>query len=530
MVKRFSKAFRLLTLRLVSGFVPTVRLELPDPKDWWRGRKPWRGDRRYLRGGSMVEDAEEPEQADHTVRPLRDADLPGEKDVSERVVINVSGLRFETQIKTLARFPNTLLGDPYKRKRFFDPVRNEYFFDRNRPSFDAILHYYQSGGRLRRPANVPVEIFSEEIQFYEFGENVLQTFMQDEGLDKEEERPMPVNDFQRQVWLLFEYPDSSGPARCVAIVSVMVILISIIIFCLETLPEFRERHVMAGPSGSNRTIPGGEKVSPFTDPFFYLESVCILWFSFELLVRFSACPNKLAFCKDMMNTIDIVAIMPYFITLGLDLAEDDGNAQHAASLAVLRVVRLVRVFRIFKLSRHSKGLQILGRTLHASMRELALLIFFLLIGIILFSSAVFFAEVDDPDSLFTSIPESFWWAVVTMTTVGYGDMSPVTLGGKIVGSMCAIAGVLTIALPVPVIVSNFSYFYHRAHNNHDNNNYTHVTCGRPEATFEENSSNTPVDGCNIFFIKPEYTENNDNDEFNDCSLIPGEYTGKLTNV
>ncbi|CAB1450819.1 unnamed protein product [Pleuronectes platessa] len=345
--------------------------------------------------------------------------------------------------------------------RYFDPLRNEYFFDRNRPSFDAILYFYQSGGRIRRPVNVPIDIFSEEIRFYQLGEETMEKFREDEGFIKEEERILPNNEFQKQVWLLFEYPESSGPARGIAIVSVLVILISIVIFCMETLPEFRDEKdratVAPEVNGTAPYVP-----SPFTDPFFVIETLCIIWFSFELLVRFFSCPSKATFSKNIMNIIDIVAIIPYFITLGTELAEQQTNSgQQAMSLAILRVIRLVRVFRIFKLSRHSKGLQILGQTLKASMRELGLLIFFLFIGVILFSSAVYFAEADDPSSSFTSIPDAFWWAVVTMTTVGYGDMHPVTIGGKIVGSLCAIAGVLTIALPVPVIVSNFNYFYHR---------------------------------------------------------------------
>ena len=112
-------------------------------------------------------------------------------------------------------------------------------------------------------------------------------------------------------------------------------------------------------------------------------------------------------------------------------------------------------------SRSTSRLKILIHTFKASAHELTLLVFFLILGIVIFASLVYYAEriQYNPVNDFTSIPVGLWWAIVTMTTVGYGDMVPKTYLGMFVGSLCALTGVLAIALPVPVIVSNFALFY-----------------------------------------------------------------------
>lgn len=374
---------------------------------------------------------------------------------SDRIVVNVSGLKFETLQDTLKKYPESLLGNEEKRIAYFDENRKEYFFDRNRPAFDAILFYYQSGGKLLRPPNVPMDVFADEIRFYQLGEEILSRVEREEGYIEEEEPILPDGRWQRMIWELFEYPDTSIGARIVAVISVCIITISIVTFCIETLPEFRFRTVcnFNASAINNETCKEEEIHDDKAMPWFAIESACIVWFTFEYFMRLISSPQKLLFVRSFLNLIDVIAIIPYYITLPM-------STSSISSLGVLRVIRLVRVFRIFKLSRHSRGLQILGHTLRASLRELGLLIFFLLIGVILFSSAVYYAEGGDANA-FGSIPDAFWWAVVTMTTVGYGDMKPETAWGKIVGSLCAISGVLTIALPVPVIVSNFNYFYHR---------------------------------------------------------------------
>lgn len=331
--------------------------------------------------------------------------------LSTPITINIGGKKYETHENTLNQFPNTLLGNPEKRKRYFDEKKNEYFFDRHRGAFTAILYYYQSGGLIERPLHVPMNIFVEELNFFQLTDEIQKqneeaalAEEEENGEDEEEEgeaEELPKNKTLRKIWLLFEFPSSSFSAKCLAIFSLAIILLSIIIFCIETLPVLKDSfHV-----------------------FFILNAVCSSWFTFEYVIRLIASPNKIKFLKGVLNILDLLSILPFYVTLSV-------AKESAGSIGILRVMRVIRVCRIFKLTRHSKGLHILGNTLYASINELIMLMLFLVIGVVLFASGAYYAE-EATNPKFESIPAAFWWAVVTMTTVGYGDVAPITTVGKL---------------------------------------------------------------------------------------------------
>ena len=210
----------------------------------------------------------------------------------------------------------------------------------------------------------------------------------------------------------------------------LFILISVTQFCLSTVTSIKEH-------------PTTMRILRT------LDFVTSLWFTVEFLLRLTFCPEFKSFTRNPMNWIDLLAVLPFYLSL-YDLG---------TRTSWLVVMRTLRIFRIFSLS---FSFQILFHTLMSSKNELFLVFISLSVPIILFSSMIYFAENEANREMFPSIPESFWWAIVTVTTLGYGDVVPVTKVGKIIGAMCAICGVIIIALPVSVIGSNFSYFYMQA--------------------------------------------------------------------
>ncbi|XP_041745297.1 potassium voltage-gated channel subfamily D member 2-like isoform X1 [Coregonus clupeaformis] len=374
------------------------------------------------------------------------------------ILLNVSGQKFQTWRNTLERYPDTLLGST-EREFFFHEETNEYFFDRDPDIFRHILNFYRTG-KLHYPRQECISAYDEELAFFGIIPEIIGDCCYEEYKDRRRENQERIQDdedsenqndmvppdmtFRETMWRAFENPHTSTMALVFYYVTGFFIAVSVMANVVETVP--------CGTLPNRvKQVSCGER---YALAFFCLDTACVMIFTVEYLLRLMAAPSRWNFIKSVMSVIDVVAIMPYYIGLVMTDNEDVSGA--------FVTLRVFRVFRIFKFSRHSAGLRILGYTLKSCASELGFLLFSLTMAIIIFATVMFYAEKGSSASKFTSIPAAFWYTIVTMTTLGYGDMVPKTIVGKIVGSVCSLSGVLVIALPVPVIVSNFSRIYHQS--------------------------------------------------------------------
>ncbi len=242
----------------------------------------------------------------------------------------------------------------------------------------------------------------------------------------------------------------------------MFVLISIATFCLETDLTFRVLRNETMTKDANWTKSQKTEFTIVHPALDYVDYICICYFTIEFIVRVIFAPDKKTHFKQVLSWVDLGSILPFYFEHLIVFLEP--SMEGTGFVQFLDSMRLIRIFRILRLTRNFSGLKIIGHTVKASAKELLLLIMFLLICVLIFASLIYYAEslMEHKLNDFKTIPVGFWWALVTMTTLGYGDMYPRTGIGYMVGGMCALCGVLVLALPVPIIVNNFALYYSHA--------------------------------------------------------------------
>lgn len=255
---------------------------------------------------------------------------------------------------------------------------------------------------------------------------------------------------------LMENPDSGAAAQAFHYFIMVVIVVSTFCVIVETVPEV---------SGN---------------PVFLPAEMCFTaLFTAEFALRLYACESIAEFATNGFNIIDFLAVFPGYLSLLGVMLRQDTHQKHSfahigqatrsmRSLRMVRVVRMVRVFRVMrvcKVARHSEALAVTFMVfLKVSQSGLAVVLMLMGFATILSSSLVYLFESDLCDeslshcvapTAFTSIPAAFWWAIATLTTVGYGDMVPQSPPGKVIGALTAVTGLVVVAIGIALVSLNF---------------------------------------------------------------------------
>jgi voltage-gated potassium channel len=251
---------------------------------------------------------------------------------------------------------------------------------------------------------------------------------------------MAGSGLRQRVWELLDVSEDpqSGVADWdwVDVILLVLILLNVVAVILETVKSFQLR---------------------FGTAFRVFEVISVGVFSVEYAARIWACTadpryrqpiiGRLRYVSGFDGVVDLLAILPFYITLALPAA--------ALDLRILRVLRLLRFARVLKLGRYSDSLGRMKRVIGARRGDLGVALAAVGVVLILASSAIYYVEVDTQPDVFTSIPAAMWWGISALTTVGYGDITPVTPLGKFLGGIIQLLGIAIFALPAGIIAAGY---------------------------------------------------------------------------
>lgn len=239
----------------------------------------------------------------------------------------------------------------------------------------------------------------------------------------------------RRRWFDIIYRHDDAPSRNFDLLLVVAIIASVVVIMLDSVQDLHRRHAQT---------------------LYVMEWVFTALFTAEYLLRLAVVRRPLRYATSIWGVIDLLSILPSYVSLLVPGAQ---------SLLVVRVLRILRLFRILKLTRYVEESGVLMSALWRSRRKVLVFITTVLTLVVIFGALMYLVE--GPEHGFTSIPTSMYWAIVTMATVGFGDIAPQTTLGRAITSLLILIGYSIIAVPTGIYTAELAAGLREAGNSHD---------------------------------------------------------------